>query len=101
MEVVLDPAKSDPLTAEKLIVIPGEISATVDAKSNSQRILYTTEGDIAVEEYATIFKVNNDQQELIEFEDIKVEDEFIAYGIEACSDDTFADYYAFILFINN
>jgi hypothetical protein len=101
VEVVLDPAKSDPLTAEKLIVIPGEVSATVDARSYSQRILYTTEGDIAVEEYATIFKVINDQQKLIEFEDIKVGDEFVAYGIEACSDDTFADYYAFILFINN
>ena len=45
--------------------------------------------------------MNDDQQKLIEFEDIKVGNEFVAYGIEACSDDTFADYYAFILFINN
>jgi hypothetical protein len=100
VEIVLDPAKSDPLTAEKLIVIPDEISATVDAKSDIQRILYTTGGDIAVEEYATIFKMKSDQQSLIEVEDIRVGDEFVAYGIEACSYDTFADYYAFILFIN-
>ena len=100
VEVVLDPAKSAPLTAEKLIAIPDEFSATVDAKTNIQRILYTTDSDIAVEEYATIFKMKNDQQMLIEFEEIRVEDEFVAYGIEACSHDTFADYYAFILFIN-
>ena len=101
VEVELDPAKSDPLTAEKLIVLPDEISAVVDDKSNSLRILYTTEGDIAVEEYATILKVKNDQQKLIEFEYIKVEDEFVAYGIEACPNDSFADFYAFIVSIEN
>lgn len=100
VEVVLDHAESDPLTAERLIVIPDEFFATVVAKSDIEHILYTTGGDIAVEEYATIFKMINDQQMLIEFEDIRVEDAFVAYGIEACSDDTFADYYAFILFIN-
>jgi hypothetical protein len=100
VEIELDPAKSDPLTAEKLLVLPDEIYAVVENKSNSLRILSTDEGDIAVEDYATIFKIKNDQHKLIEFEDIKIGDEFVAYGIEACPDDTYADFYGFILFIN-
>ena len=97
VEVVLDPMVTDPLTAEKLIVLPDEISATVNYKSNSLRILYTIEGDISVEEDATIFRVKNDQREWIEFEEIENGEEFVAYGIEACPLDSFADFYAFVI----
>jgi hypothetical protein len=101
VEVVLDPEKDDSPTAEKLIVIPDEISSVVD-KSDGQRILYINDDEeIAVEEYATIFKVKDGQQKLIEFEDIQVDDEFVAYGITACPDDYPLVFHAFILFIDN
>jgi len=95
VEVVLDP--TDPLTAEKLIVLPDEISATVNGKDYYNEILYTTEGKIAIEEDATMFRVKNDQREWIEFEEIEIGEEFVAYGIEACPLDSFADFYAFVI----
>jgi hypothetical protein len=97
VEVVLDPTVTDPPTAKKLIVLPDEISATVTLKDFNNLILYTTEGYIAVEEDATIFRVKNDQQKLIEFEDIQIGEEFVAYGIKACLYDSFADFYAFVI----
>jgi hypothetical protein len=48
--------------AEKLIVLPEKVTAVAVDKSNSQCILYTTEDDIAVEQYAAIFKVKDNQQ---------------------------------------
>ena len=71
-----------------------------EGKIDDDRILSTDEGDIAVEEYATIFKVKDDQQKLIEFADIKIDDEITAYGIDACPNDSPTVFHAFVLFIN-
>ncbi len=99
VEVVLEPIATDPPTAKKLVVLPDEISGTVSDKDYGNMILYTTADDIAVEENATIFRVKNDQYKLLEFEDINIGEEFTAYGITACIDpeDTFADFYAFVI----
>jgi hypothetical protein len=100
VEVLLDPMISDPVTAKKLFVIPDEISSVVEDKNNSLRILYTSEGNIAVEEYATIFKTEGDQQIQIEFEEIIISDEFVAFGIDSCPTDTDSDFHAFIISID-
>lgn len=99
VQVVLDPDAPDPLTAEKLIVTPDEISDTVLGKDTGNRIIIAEEKRIAVE--GKIFRVEDGQHERIEFDEIRIGEEFVAFGIEACSGDGFADFYAFLVHLGD
>jgi len=81
--VVYDTEVSDPLTAEKLIVVPDVISGVFNALN------------ISVEDNATIFELTDGQQRLIEIGKVQDDDQVIAYGIDACDD----DFYAFVLLV--
>ena len=100
-----DYMNGDSKTIDHIIIYEGK-PAVVVAKprqgyNTQQYILYTPEGDIKVEETATIFKMECGHQSLIEFYEIDEEDDFLTYGIEACFDDANNfDFYAFVVVIN-
>jgi hypothetical protein len=98
VEVVLDPSVTDPLTAKKLLVVPDEIWGKVTGKTQGKDVdILETESDyIAVEPTATIYELKNGELIPREYEDIRKNDEFVAYGIKACSGDVF---YAFVIIL--
>jgi len=85
VKVVYDTEISDPLTAEKLIVVPEVFTGALSEKNFS------------IEKNATIFELAHGQQRLIEIDEVDPNAQVIAYGVETCGGD--ADFYVFVLIV--
>jgi hypothetical protein len=94
VRVTLDPAAASSLTAQKVWVIPEEVSGSVLSIAEN---LITLDSNtiVAVEPTAKFFK----DSKSVDLESIQVDDELTVFGLTACPDNTNADFFGYIVIV--
>jgi hypothetical protein len=103
VRVFLNPDIPSPLTATQVKVMSVKHEGTVKTSNTGTRTLTVdVEGNIetvVVSAGATILKSTGGSQTLTSFEDIKVDDYIVYFGLTGCGTDT--NFYAFVVVVTN